>query len=177
MSIQTITLGAGCFWCLENILAQLNGVESAISGYADGNNEDPTYEQVCTGKTDHAEVVQLTFNTDILSIETLLTVFFAVHDPTTLNRQGNDIGSQYRSTILYHNKQQQQLAQQKIAQLNATKQFADPIVTILKPITDFYAAEDYHQDYFNNNPSNQYCQLVVAKKIQKFHKDFKHLLK
>lgn len=177
MSIETITLGAGCFWCVENIFARIKGVVSVTSGYADGDIVNPSYQQVCNGIGNHAEVVQITFNPEQLTIEEILTVFFAIHDPTTLNRQGDDIGSQYRSTILFHSTEQQAIAQAKIAQLNATQFFQQPIVTIVKAANNFYSAEDYHQDYFTNNPDNKYCQLVVAKKIQKFLSEFSYLLK
>jgi peptide-methionine (S)-S-oxide reductase len=177
MSIETITLGAGCFWCVENIFARIKGVVSVTSGYADGDIVNPSYQQVCNGIGNHAEVVQVTFNPEQLTIEEILTVFFAIHDPTTLNRQGDDIGSQYRSTILFHSTEQQAIAQAKIAQLNATQYFQQPIVTIVKAANSFYSAEDYHQDYFTNNPENKYCQLVVAKKIQKFLSEFSYLLK
>lgn len=177
MSIEKITLGAGCFWCVENIFARIKGVVSVVSGYADGDTIDPTYEQVCSGSSHHAEVVQITFNTEQLSVEEVLTVFFAIHDPTTLNRQGDDIGSQYRSTILTHNNAQQIIAQDKISQLTADKVFANAIVTDVKTANNFYSAESYHQDYVTNNPENKYCQLVVAKKIQKFLSEFSHLLK
>ncbi|ASP46707.1 peptide-methionine (S)-S-oxide reductase MsrA [Cognaticolwellia beringensis] len=177
MSIEKITLGAGCFWCVENIFARIKGVVSVTSGYADGDIINPSYEQVCSGDSHHAEVVQITFNPAQLSVEQLLTVFFAIHDPTTLNRQGDDIGSQYRSTILFHNLAQQEIAETKIAQLHDQQCFENPIVTLIKAENNFYSAEDYHQDYVTNNPENKYCQLVVAKKIQKFLSEFAHLLK
>lgn len=176
MNRQIITLGAGCFWCVENIFARIKGVESAISGYADGDVENPSYEQVCSGNTNHAEVVQITFDSDVISVSELLTVFFAIHDPTTLNRQGDDIGSQYRSTIIYHNNEQAQAAKDKINELSHANSFSDTIVTQVVPLTQFYSAESYHQDYYNNNGDNRYCQLVVAKKIQKFLENFPHLL-
>lgn len=177
MSIETITLGAGCFWCVENIFARVKGVVSVTSGYADGNIVDPSYEQVCSGIGNHAEVVQISFKPSQLSVEQILTVFFAIHDPTTLNRQGDDIGNQYRSTILFHTPAQQAVAQTKIAQLHAEQYFEQSIVTSVKAVNNFYSAESYHQDYFTNNPENKYCQLVVAKKIQKFLNEFSHLLK
>jgi len=177
MNFEKITLGAGCFWCVENIFSRVKGVISVTSGYADGDIENPSYEQVCSGLSNHAEVVQIAFNPSQLSVEQLLTVFFAIHDPTTINRQGEDIGSQYRSTILFHNSTQQIIAETKISQLNAQKLFAHPIVTLIKAANNFYSAEDYHQDYVTNNPENKYCQLVVAKKIQKFLSEFSHLLK
>jgi len=177
MTTETITLGAGCFWCIENIFTRIKGVDNIRSGYADGDIENPSYEQICTGTTNHAEVIQLDFDNNIISLDTLLTVFFAIHDPTTLNRQGDDIGSQYRSTILFHTDQQQQAAKVKIAELNQSKQFEQAIVTKVTPCTHFYAAEDYHQNYYENNQDNRYCQLVVARKIQKFLSEFAYLLK
>jgi peptide-methionine (S)-S-oxide reductase len=177
MSIETITLGAGCFWCVENIFARIKGVVSVTSGYADGDIVNPSYEQVCSGISNHAEVVQITYNPTQLNVKQVLTVFFAIHDPTTLNRQGDDIGSQYRSTILCHTTAQQLIAETKIAQLNAQQYFEQPIITLVKAANNFYSAEDYHQDYVTNNPENKYCQLVVAKKIQKFLSEFSHLLK
>ena len=177
MTTEVITLGAGCFWCTESIFKRIKGVLSVTSGYSAGDNENPTYEQVCSGSTNHAEVVQITFDNSIISLDTLLTVFFAIHDPTTLNRQGDDIGSQYRSIILYHNDAQKALAEAKIQQLEEDKMFANNIVTEIAAFETFYSAESYHQNYVENNPENQYCQLVVAKKIQKFLKDFSYLLK
>ena len=177
MSIETITLGAGCFWCVENIFSRIKGVQAVVSGYADGDIANPSYEQVSTGSTNYAEVVQLTFDKKQLSTEQILTVFFAIHDPLTLNRQGDDIGSQYRSTILVHNEEQQKAAIEKISQLTSDASFESPIVTSIKAVNNFYSAESYHQDYFENHPDNQYCQLVVAKKIQKFLQNFSHLLK
>lgn len=176
MNKQVITLGAGCFWCVENIFARIKGVESAVSGYADGDIENPTYEQVCSGKTNHAEVVQISFDADIVSLADILTVFFGIHDPTTVDRQGDDIGSQYRSTIIYHSGEQAKVAESKIVELNKNGEFATEIVTKVVPISIFYSAESYHQDYYNNNNENRYCQLVVAKKIQKFLANFPHLL-
>lgn len=177
MSIETITLGAGCFWCVESIFTRIKGVESILSGYADGDTDNPSYEQICTGTTDHAEVIQVTFDTSIVSLDTLLTVFFTIHDPTTLNRQGDDVGSQYRSTVLFHTSEQQEAALNKIAALEKSGQFDQAIVTKVVPYKSFYAAEDYHQNYYENNQENRYCQLVVARKIQKFLSDFSHLLK
>jgi peptide-methionine (S)-S-oxide reductase len=177
MALEQITLGAGCFWCIENIFSRVKGVSSAISGYADGDVDNPTYEQVCSGSTNHAEVVQLTFDPNVISVDNILVVFFAIHDPTTLNRQGNDVGSQYRSTIIYHNNEQKLAAEKKMASLMTSKVFSQPIVTSIVAINNFYSAESYHQDYYNNNSDNQYCQLVVAKKIQRFLSEFAHLLK
>ncbi len=177
MATELITLGAGCFWCVENIFKRIKGVNTVTSGYSAGDNENPTYEQVCSGSTNHAEVVQIEFDNQLVSFDTLLTVFFAIHDPTTLNRQGEDIGSQYRSIILYHELKQKEQALEKIAQLEKNHLFENPIVTEVLAFEKFYSAESYHQNYVENNPENQYCQLVVAKKIQKFLNDFSHLLK
>ena len=174
---ESITLGAGCFWCVENIFNRIDGVQSAISGYAGGDNEDPSYEQICSGETNHAEVVQVTFDPTIVSLDTIFTVFFAIHDPTSLNRQGDDVGTQYRSTIMPQNKEQHTLAETAIAQAAASGKYSQPIVTTIEPLTHFYAAEDYHQEYYDNNPDNRYCQLVVARKIQKFLAEYAHLLK
>lgn len=177
MAIEKATFGAGCFWCVETIFSRIKGVNSAISGYTGGDNEDPTYEQVCSGETNHAEVVELTFDTDIVSFETLLQVFFAIHDPTTLNRQGNDVGTQYRSVIYYHSEQQLQQSVAAISSLNSSGKFDNEVVTQVSPTSKFYSAESYHQNYFENNQENRYCQLVVAQKVQKFLADFAHLLK
>lgn len=177
MTKELITLGGGCFWCIENIFKRVKGVEAVVSGYSGGDNANPTYEQVCSGSTNHAEVVQITFDTHVISLDTLFTVFFAIHDPTTLNRQGDDIGSQYRSIILYHNDMQKKQALAKIQQLEKSQVFTNPIVTEVTAFEHFYSAESYHQNYVENNPENQYCQLVVAKKIQKFLSDFSYLLK
>ncbi len=177
MTKELITLGGGCFWCIENIFKRVKGVEAVVSGYSGGDNANPTYEQVCSGSTNHAEVVQITFDAHVISLDTLFTVFFAIHDPTTLNRQGDDIGSQYRSIILYHNDMQKKQAKAKIQQLEKSQVFTNPIVTEVTAFERFYSAESYHQNYVENNPENQYCQLVVAKKIQKFLSDFSDLLK
>jgi len=181
MAIDKITLGGGCFWCIENIFKRVKGVQTVKSGYSAGDNINPSYEEVITGTTNHAEVIEIDFNTDVISLDTLLTIFFGIHDPTTLNRQGNDSGSQYRSIILYRNEQQKQISEQKIAELSNADYLNDKeennIVTELKQFEQFYSAESYHEDYYNNNPDNQYCQLVVAKKIQKFLANFSHLLK
>ena len=174
---ESITLGAGCFWCVENIFNRIRGVQSAISGYAGGDNENPSYEQVCSGETNHAEVVQLTFDPSLVSLDTLFTVFFSIHDPTSLNRQGDDVGTQYRSTIMPHNEQQKVLAEEALQKAIDSGKFAQPIVTTIEPLQHFYSAEDYHQEYYDNNPDNRYCQLVVAKKIQKFLAEYDYLLK
>jgi peptide-methionine (S)-S-oxide reductase len=177
MNLEEITLGGGCFWCIENIFSRVKGITKVVSGYANGDIENPSYEQVCSGNTNHAEVVKVSFDANVISLDTLLDVFFAIHDPTTLNRQGNDIGTQYRSIIVVENDTQREAALAKIKQLTDANAFEDDIVTLVEHKKNYYAAEDYHQDYYNNNTDNQYCQLVVAKKIQKFLTNFSHLLK
>jgi peptide-methionine (S)-S-oxide reductase len=171
------TLGGGCFWCLEAVFQQLQGVERVESGYAGGTVPDPTYRQVCDGNTGHAEVVQVTFDPAVLSFRELLQVFFATHDPTTLNRQGADVGTQYRSAVFYHTPEQKETAEKLIAELNAAGIWDAPIVTEVVPFQAFYRAEDYHQEYFWNNPQQPYCQAVVAPKVAKFRKQFAARLK
>ena len=177
MTIESVTLGGGCFWCLEAPLNKLRGVKSVISGYADGELADPSYEQICTGTTGHAEVIQITFDSDIISFHTLLEVFFALHDPTTLNRQGADVGTQYRSIILYHNESQFSEAEQFIAALNASGKWPEPVVTELKPLDIFYEAEKYHQNYFQLNPTNRYCQAIISPKLAKLEHEYPAFLK
>jgi peptide-methionine (S)-S-oxide reductase len=169
---EIATLGGGCFWCLEAVFDRLQGVESVESGYTGGKIANPTYQQVCNGDTGHAEVVRVTFNPNLISFREILEVFFAIHDPTTLNRQGNDAGTQYRSAIFYHSPQQKAAAEQVIKDLTAQKAFSDPIVTEVTPMQTFYVAEDYHQEYFANNSYQPYCQFVVAPKVAKFRKNF-----
>ncbi|MDP1718352.1 MAG: peptide-methionine (S)-S-oxide reductase MsrA [Burkholderiales bacterium] len=164
------TLGGGCFWCLEAVFDELNGVESVESGYMGGKNAHPTYEQVCGGESGHAEVVQITFNQSVITFCEILEVFFVIHDPTTLNFQGNDVGTQYRSAIFYHTPEQQAVAGQVITDLAG--QWKDPVVTEVTPASAFYVAEDYHQEYFDRNPYQPYCRAVVATKILKFRKSF-----
>lgn len=176
-TLQVATLGGGCFWCLEPIFAHLKGVEDAVVGYAGGKTVSPTYEQVCTGLTGHAEVVQVTFDPSLISYRDILEVFFAVHDPTTRNRQGADVGSQYRSIILYHNEEQRQTAENLIATLNQRGLWSKPIVTEVVPFTTFYPAEEYHQEYFEKNPYAGYCQVVIQPKVSKFRKQFAERLK
>ena len=166
------TLAGGCFWCLEAVYDGMKGVESVESGYMGGPVPNPTYEQVCGGRTGHAEVVRITFDPATVSYRELLEVFFVIHDPTTLNRQGNDFGTQYRSAIFYHTPQQKAEAEAVIAHLNAEKLWPDPIVTELTAASDFHVAEPYHQEYFARNPYQPYCQFVVAPKVQKFRKQF-----
>ena len=169
---ETATFGGGCFWCLDAAFRQLRGVERVVSGYAGGKRPNPSYEQVCTGITGHAEVVQITYNPDIVSYRDLLGVLFAIHDPTTLNRQGGDVGTQYRSVIFYHSPEQQRVAQEVIAELERETVWDDPIVTELAPLTTFYPAEGYHQDYFNKNPDQPYCTAVIAPKVAKMRKAY-----
>ena len=167
---ETATFGGGCFWCLDGAFRQLRGVEEVVSGYAGGRRPNPTYEQVCTGVTGHAEVVQITFDPDEISYRDLLGVLFTIHDPTTLNRQGNDVGTQYRSVIFYHSPEQERAAREVIAELEAEKVYDDPIVTEIAPFTQLYPAEQYHQDYFTNNSNQPYCAAVVAPKVAKVRK-------
>ncbi len=176
-NFEVATLGGGCFWCLEPIFAQLKGVEDAVVGYAGGKTAAPTYEQVCTGLTGHAEVVQVTFEPAVISYREILEVFFSVHDPTTRNRQGADVGTQYRSIILYHNEEQRQTAESLIAELNQKGIWQKPIVTEVAPFTVFYPAEEYHQEYFEKNPYAGYCQVVIQPKVGKFRKQFAERLK
>ncbi len=175
--LQTITLGGGCYWCVEAVYEKLDGVKSVVSGFAGGKNANPTYEEVCTGRTGHAEVVQITYDKTKTNIDEIFQVFFTVHDPTTLNRQGADVGTQYRSAIFYKNEEQKQAARSIIDQLNTEKVFSNPIVTTLEPLTTLYIAEDYHQNYYENNKNQPYCQMVIQPKIEKFEKIFKARLK
>lgn len=172
MVLETATLGGGCFWCVEAVYREAAGVTSVVSGYMGGRRPNPTYEQVCSGATGHVEVVQLTFDSSVISFRDILEVFFATHDPTTLNRQGNDSGTQYRSAIFYHSPEQRATAEDMIRELTADKAFPNPIVTAIEPATEFYPAEGYHQQYFENNPNQPYCAFVVAPKVQKFRKKF-----
>lgn len=175
--LEVTTLAGGCFWCLEAVYDQLKGVTDVVSGYMGGQVVNPSYEAVCTGRTGHAEVVQITYDPSIVTFGDLLDVFFTIHDPTTLNRQGNDVGPQYRSGIFYHTPEQQQVSQEKIAHYNASGIWNDKIVTEVTPAATFYAAEDYHQEYFARNPYQGYCQVVVAPKVGKFRKAFMERLK
>ena len=175
MKNEIATLGGGCFWCLEAVFEETRGVLEVVNGYAGGDVINPRYEQVSMGKTNHAEVVQVTFDANIISYEEILKIFWLIHDPTTLNRQGNDIGTQYRSVIFYHNIKQKEVAEASI-KLFSTK-FLNPIVTQLLPTPTFYQAEDYHQDYFKNNPNQGYCSFVVAPKVEKFKGVYKDLVK
>jgi len=174
---ETATFGEGCFWCCEAVFQQLKGVTSVVSGYSNGTVDKPTYEQVCTGQTGHAEVIQITFDPHEIKFEDLLKVFWQTHDPTTLNRQGHDSGTQYRSAVFYHNEDQHRIAEEYKKQLDKSGTFKSPIVTEITPIKNFFPAEKYHQNYFNANPTQQYCQFVIRPKVEKFNKDFKALLK
>jgi peptide-methionine (S)-S-oxide reductase len=174
---QIADLAGGCFWCLEAVYDELKGVESVESGYMGGHTAEPTYEAVCGGDTGHAEIVRVTFDPQVVSFAELLQVFFAIHDPTTLNRQGNDVGTQYRSAIFYHSPEQKAQAEAVIANLQAAKLFDDPIVTQVVPASTFHIAEDYHQEYFKRNPFQSYCAFVVRPKVAKFRKHFVDRLK
>jgi peptide-methionine (S)-S-oxide reductase len=175
--LQTATLAGGCFWCLEAVYDEVKGVQSVESGYAGGHLEDPSYKAVCTGMTGHAEVVRITFDPDVVSYRDLLNVFFGIHDPTTLNRQGADVGTQYRSAIFYHDDEQKKIAEEVIKELESQKIFDRPIVTTLEKMDKLYMAEDYHQEYFANNPYQPYCMAVVAPKVSKFRKHYMDMLK
>jgi len=171
------TLAGGCFWCTEAVYAELKGVKSVTSGYIGGAMPNPTYKAVCTGQTGHAEAIEIEYDPAVVPFEKLLEVFFATHDPTTLNRQGADVGTQYRSSIFVHDDEQRRVAQEVITKLNQARIFPAPIVTLIEPATVFYPAEDYHQDYFANNPFQPYCQAVAAPKVEKVRKVFKDLVK
>jgi len=168
---EVATLAGGCFWCLEAIFNELDGMEKVVSGYTGGKTINPSYNEVCTGATGHAEAVQLIFDPKRISFEKILRIFFSIHDPTTLNRQGADVGTQYRSAIFYHNEEQKAVAEQVIKELNTAKVWDAPIVTEVVPLNKFHVAEDYHQKYSENNPEQGYCQMVIAPKLAKFCKD------
>jgi len=174
---EIATLGGGCFWCLEAVFDRLEGVISVESGYTGGKTLNPTYQDICGGDTGHAEVVRVTFDSSVIGYDDLLEVFFSIHDPTTLNMQGNDIGTQYRSVIYYHSPAQQVSAESIVSRLTAEKAYAHPIVTEISPAVQFYEAEPYHQEYFENNPRQPYCQYVVSPKVAKFRKKFADRLK
>jgi peptide-methionine (S)-S-oxide reductase len=177
MKSEVAVFGGGCFWCTEAVFDELRGVRSVVSGYAGGSVKQPTYEQVCGGRTGHAEVIRIEYDPSEIAFKDLLTVFFATHDPTTLNRQGNDVGTQYRSTVLYANEEQKRDAEAFIKDLNDSKAFSSPVVTTVEPLGEFYPAEDYHQKYYANNPYQPYCQYMIPPKLQKLHKQFTELLK
>ncbi len=174
---ETATLGGGCFWCLEAVYDELQGVISVESGYMGGRSEKPTYREVCTGTSGHIEVAKVTFDPEIVSYREILEVFFAIHDPSSLDRQGNDVGEQYRSVIFYHSESQRQTAEEVIRELDAEEIWSSPIVTELRPAAPFYIAEDYHQEYFEHNPNQPYCSFVVSPKVAKFRKKFAAKLK
>ena len=174
---EVATLGGGCFWCMETVFNEIKGVEKVKSGYSGGTIPNPSYEQVSRGATGHAEVVQVTFDPDVISFKEILEIFFTMHDPTTLNRQGADVGTQYRSVIFYHSEQQRATAEQVIKELNEEKIWDDPIVTQMEPFKAFYEAEDYHKDYFKRNLDQPYCRVVIAPKIAKLHKLYLSKLK
>lgn len=176
-NFETITLGGGCYWCVEAVYENLKGVKSVVSGFSGGKTLNPSYEEVCSGTTGHAEVVQISFDKNVTSLDEIFKVFFTVHDPTTLNRQGADKGTQYRSVIFYNDEEQKKEAQSIIAELKNAKVYENPIVTTLEPFTKFYKAEDYHQNYYANNKSQPYCQMVIQPKLEKFEKVFKDKLK
>ena len=175
--LQQATLGAGCFWCVEAIFQNLQGVVSVVSGYTGGHVHNPTYEQVCSGTTGHAEVTQITFDASIISFEEILEVFWKTHDPTTLNRQGNDVGTQYRSVIYYHDQRQKSIAEEAKQALDTAAIWNDPIVTEIAPLAEFYPAENYHQNYFNQHGNQPYCQFVIRPKVKKFEQVFKEKIK
>ena len=175
--LETITLGAGCFWCIEAVFQNLKGVQSVVSGYTGGQVENPTYEQICTGTTGHAEVAQIIFDPAVISFADLLYVFWRTHDPTTLNRQGADLGTQYRSAIFYDSEEQKEIAEKSKAKTGASDLWPDPIVTEISQLDKFYNAEEYHQDYYKLNPNQPYCRLVIDPKIRKLKKEFSNKLK
>jgi len=176
VSLEVATLAGGCFWCIEEVFREVDGVENVVSGYTGGTIVNPTYEQVCTGKTGHAEAVQVKFNPSKLSYREILEIFFSVHDPTTLNRQGADVGTQYRSSIFYHNEQQKRVAEELTGELSRAQLWNRPIVTQIVPLGTFYPADVYHQEYFSRHPEQAYCQMVISPKISKFRKQWtKHI--
>lgn len=175
--IETVTLGAGCFWCVEAIFSRVNGVIKVESGYAGGHVKNPTYQEVCTGTTGHAEVVQVAFNPDVIPFIKILEIYFKTHDPTTLNRQGADIGTQYRSVIFYHTEEQKATALEIISQLEVSGIWSNPIVTAVEPFINFYKAEDYHQNYYEGNKNQPYCRMVITPKLEKLERVFNDYLK
>lgn len=175
--MEQATFGAGCFWCVEAIFERVKGVSQVESGYSGGVIKNPSYREVVTGRTGHVEVTRITFDPEVVSYETLLEVLWHTHNPTTLNRQGNDVGTQYRSAIFYHNEEQRIAAEQSLKKTDASGLWDNPIVTTVEPLKNYYVAENYHQDYFENNPNAGYCSFVIAPKVKKFKKEFAHLLK
>ena len=177
VDMDTATFGAGCFWCVEAVFQELKGVDKVVSGYAGGFVKNPSYKEVCTGRTGHAEVAQISYDPEVISYAELLQVFWKVHDPTTLNRQGNDVGTQYRSSIFYHNQEQKEKASFYLKKLNDSGAYPDPVVTTIEELTEFYPAEDYHQAYYNNNSSQPYCRFVIQPKLDKIREAFADKLK
>ncbi len=175
--LEKATFGAGCFWCVEAVFQQLNGVHQVVSGYSGGEVENPSYKEVCTGRTGHAEVAQITYDPEVISYEDLLYVFWRTHDPTTLNRQGADVGTQYRSVIFYHDEEQKAIAEKSRRETDASRVWPNPIVTQIEPLRNFYPAEDYHQNYYRENPYQPYCVAVIDPKVRKFKKEFADRLK
>ncbi len=176
-TMEEATFGAGCFWCVEAVFEEVKGVKSAVAGYAGGKLPNPTYRQVSSGQTGHAEVARLTFDPSVISYEQLLEVFWHTHNPTTKNRQGADVGPQYRSAIFYHNEKQKEIAEKSLEKTDKSDLWEDPIVTEIEPLSNYSVAENYHQNYYENNPNAGYCQVVIAPKLKKFREDFSHLLK
>lgn len=176
-SLEQATFGAGCFWCVEAVFEEVKGIHSAVAGYAGGKVTNPTYRQVSSGTTDHAEVARITFDPDIISYQQLLEVFWHTHNPTTKNRQGADVGPQYRSVIFYHNEEQKKVAEQSLRDTEESGLWENPIVTKIEPLKNYSEAENYHQNYYENNPNAGYCTVVIAPKLKKFRKEFSHLLK
>ncbi|MFC1505510.1 peptide-methionine (S)-S-oxide reductase MsrA [Thermoproteota archaeon] len=175
--LEVATLGGGCFWCLETFYNELKGIIKVESGYSGGTGPNPTYKQICTGTTDHAEVIQITYNPNIITFKEILQIFFTIHDPTTMNRQGNDVGTQYRSIILYHNQNQKQTTEQVINEITQARIWNTPIVTQIIPYNIFYKAEEYHQEYYKKNPEQSYCRIIIAPKIAKLRKQYFEKLK
>lgn len=175
-NFEYATLGGGCFWCIEAVFSEVRGINAVISGYSGGTVKNPTYREVTSGRTGHAEVVQLQFNPEVISYRDILTIFFHLHDPTTLNQQGADVGTQYRSVIFYHNDEQEKVAREVFEEIDRSDLWDDPLVTEISPIQDFYRAEDYHQDYYANNPNQPYCTFVISPKMSKLRKLFKDKL-
>ena len=177
VSLEVATLAGGCFWCIEAVFREVDGIENVVSGYTGGTTANPTYQQVCTGKTGHVEAAQVSFNTSKISYREILEIFFSIHDPTTLNKQGADMGTQYRSVIFYHNNHQKTVAEEVITELDKSHQWQKPIVTQIVPLDKFYPAEDYHQEYLSRHPEQAYCQIVVSPKVNKFRKQWAKRLK
>lgn len=177
METEKIVLAGGCFWCIEPVFKRINGVQSVMCGYTGGTTRNPTYDDICTGKTGHAEAIKVEFDKNTINLSTLLEVFLTIHDPTTLNKQGADIGTQYRSAIFYEGEEQRTAAENAISKINKSKNWENPIVTTLERLTEFYEAENYHQDFFTKNPNNRYCQISIIPKLRKLDGLFKNLLK